>query len=507
MRRRSTLAALVATGALVAACSSGGKSIDQAGQTTTTGTAAPTTQAGATTVPGTAAPTTEGPTTTAVPLDTLPDCPTDALASITSPVEITVWHGMRDVLNTEIDRLAAAYNASQSKVKVSLVAQGAYESVIDKYLQSGTGSLPDLAQMPEYMVQSIVDTDTVVPVGKCIEASGFDTSEFTPGALNAYATGGVQWGMPFNVSAPVLYYNKKVFVAAGLDPDKPPTSIAELRDYSQKIVASGAAKYGLVLDTSFDNGGGWFIEQWFAQAGQFYCNSDNGRSARATEVLFNKATGVDLLTELQGMVRDGLAVSVGDNASEIDDLLKLGDATEPAAMTIHTSAALAGVLNVLKGGQFPNLGVDDLGIGPMPGPTGAKGALVGGASLWIVDSGDPQRIAATWDFVQYLVGAQQQSEWASATGYVAVRSDALGLDPLKTTLATDPRFTVAGEAMLAAPDSPTSSGPIIGPLREVRGVMAQAVAAIYAGADVQKSLDDAKSQADGLISSYNALNS
>ena len=97
--------------------------------------------------------------------------------------------------------------------------------------------------------------------------------------------------MPFNISNPVLFYNKKMFAAAGLDPEKPPVSLDELRADSEAIVYSGAATYGLALDSGFDCGGGWYIEQWFAKAGEFYADNENGRTARATKVLYNNPTG------------------------------------------------------------------------------------------------------------------------------------------------------------------------------------------------------------------------
>ena len=175
-------------------------------------------------------------------------------------------------------------------------------------------------------------------------------------------------------------------------------------------------------------------------------------------------------------------------------------------MTIGTSAAIGGVLAVLAGGQFPQIASDDLGVGPMPGPDGKPGVLVGGASLWVVDSGDDVRTAASWDFITYLTAAQQQSEWSSVTGYVPVRTDALTLDPLKTTLATDTRFKVAYDQLLAAPDAPTSVGPILGPLREVRTVTAQGVAAIFGGADGASTLANSAAQADALIADYNSRN-
>lgn len=483
-------AALAIVGLLAAACSEGGD-ITDSGAADTTG--------GATSTPGTLA------TTTTVAPDNLPDCPTDALETATGTTEITFWTGMTGPLAEALQAITDTYNSSQSKVHVTLVSDS-YEGTADKYLRASQDSRPDLVQMPEYMVQSMVDTESTVPVGKCITASGLDTSAFLTTAMNAYSTQGMQWAMPFNVSNPVLYYSKKAFAAAGLDPDKPPASLEELRAMSQQLVDSGASKYGLVLDSGFDSGGGWYMEQWFAKAEQFYTDGDNGRTNRATQVLYNNETGVELLTFLQDMLNDGLAISVGANESGQDDLLKLADEKAPAAMTIHTSAALRGALDVLATGVFPQLGVNDLGIGPMPGPGGAPGALIGGASLWPVNSDDPVRIAATWDFLSFLVSAEQQSEWANATGYIPVRSDAVELDPYKTTVATDPRFSVAFDQLQASPDSLTSTGPVVGPLREVRVVLADAIAAIFDGADVKTSLDSAAEQANNLISNYNSSN-
>ncbi|MFZ9628993.1 MAG: ABC transporter substrate-binding protein [Ilumatobacteraceae bacterium] len=493
-RVRTRPAALVLVAALAAASCSGGGSVTDSGERATP---VPTVTGGDTTLA----------TTTTVAADTLPDCPTDALDSATETVELTFWHGMSGPLGEQLDALAADYNASQSKVHVTLVG-GDYEATLDKYLQSNQDSRPDVIQLPEYTVQSIIDTDSTVPVGKCIESSGLDTTPFLPTALDAYATQGMQWAMPFNISNPVLFYNKRVFEAAGLDPDTPPASLDDVRAYSQQIVDSGAAPFGIALESGFDSGGGWYIEQWFSKAQEYYTDGDNGRTSRATKVLFDNQTATDLLGFLQTMVTDGLAVNVGDNSGTgYDNLLKLADAQQPAAMTIATSASLGPVLDVLRGGQFPQITVDDVGVSPMPGPDGAPGALIGGAALWAVNHDDPVRVAATWDFITFLTGAQQQSEWAAATGYIPVRNDARDLEPYKGTLAADPRFGVALDQLLASPDALTSSGPVVGPLREIRSVLAIAVAAILDGADVASTLADAARQADGLIADYNARNS
>lgn len=275
---------------------------------------------------------------------------------------------------------------------------------------------------------------------------------------------------------------------------------------SQTIVDSGAAAFGLALDTGADSGGGWFLEQWFAKLGELYSDNDNGRIAPSTKVLFDGPTGVELLTAIKSLVDDGLAYNVGDNASGQDALLKLADPEKPAAMTIATSAALGTVLSVVAGGTIPGVTVNDIGVGPMPGPNGAPGAIVGGASLWIVDNGDPVKTAATWDYIKFLVSAQTQSNWASATGYVPVRSTALDLEPVKTTYAEDPRFRVAYDQLSEAADSPAAVGAILGPQREIRNITAQAIATILQGGDVAATLASAAQSANALLDDYNASN-
>lgn len=505
--RLRSAAALVAALAL-AACGSG-ESILQAGNDPAPSVSTTPAQPGATTVPGQTVPSTAPPTTAPRPLDSLPPCDVGALdaASAAGPVDLLVWHGMSNELGRELDRLAAEYNASQSRVRVQLEFQGGYEQTIDKYLQSNNDNRPDLVQMPEYTVQLMVDAASSVPVQACMEDAGFDGGELLAAATRAYATEGVQWAMPFNLSNPVLYYNKKVFRNAGLDPERPPSTLAEVGEYGRTIQASGAAAYGIALDSAPDGGGGWFLEQWLAKEGEFYSDNDNGRSAPSTKVLFDGPTGVQLLAELQDVVVNGGGIYVGENPGGQDQFLKLADATSPATMTIATSAALGPVLQFVAGGIIPGVGVDDLGVGPMPSPNGAPGALIGGAALWITAGKGDAKAAAAWDFITYLVSAEVQSQWASATGYVPVNAGATEVEPLRSLYTDDPRFAVAYRQVADAPDDPTFNGPVLGPLREVRVTAARAMGQILGGADPATALAEAASVANALITDYNARRS
>ena len=215
----------------------------------------------------------------------------------TEPVELTFWYGLQTEVETHLAALTEQYHAQQDKVRVTLENQVGSKETFDKYVQSSQDGRPDLVLLPEYVVQQMADGGTVIPIGACIEESGYDTSAFLAGALEAYRTGGVQWSMPFNVSTPVLFFNERTFEAAGLDITNPPVSLEQLRQASQTIVDAGAATYGIALDSGVDSGGAWFLEQWFAKAGQLYADNGNGRLARATRVLFNGPAGVELLTD------------------------------------------------------------------------------------------------------------------------------------------------------------------------------------------------------------------
>jgi sn-glycerol 3-phosphate transport system substrate-binding protein len=279
-----------------------------------------------------------------------------------------------------------------------------------------------------------------------------------------------------------------------------------LRTAAEAIVSSGAASAGLVLDSGPDSGGGWFLEQWFGRAGEPFANNGNGREAPATEVLFDSDLGVELTTFLQTMITDGLAVSVGDNPGGQDAFLKLADQNARGAMTVATSAALGGVLGALDAGLGGDIQREDLGVGSMPGPGDVPQVQVGGASLWLVADKSPEETAAAWDFVTFLLSAESQSEWAAATGYVPVRTDALDLEPLARRYADDPRFEVAFTQLLTGADDDTTNAPVLGPQREVRVETSRAMAAIFAGADPQAELTAAADASNLLIASYNDRN-
>ena len=137
------------------------------------------------------------------------NCPVKALDQAKSkPVEIVMWHSMQRANEETLQKLTDQFNASQSDVKVKLLNTTSYTDTFTKYRAGLTsGDLPDIVQLEDTSLQSIVDSQSVVPISACIKADKYDTSDFIPRVLDYYTVQKTLYGMPFNVSNPVLYYN------------------------------------------------------------------------------------------------------------------------------------------------------------------------------------------------------------------------------------------------------------------------------------------------------------
>ncbi len=205
-------------------------------------------------------------------------CGLSAFASAKKPVDITFWHQLQASNNTWLVQTINHFNSSQSAVHVTLNQLPSYPDLFTKYKAGLTsGDLPTVAEFEDTTVQQLIDSRSTIPVQDCIDATHYSLSDFVPMPLSFYARQGVQWSMPWAVSNVVLFYNPVMFAKAGLNPNKPPTTFAEVTADSQKIVASGAAKHGVALPEK-----SYIFEFLLARSGGTLVNNQNGRASRAT---------------------------------------------------------------------------------------------------------------------------------------------------------------------------------------------------------------------------------
>jgi sn-glycerol 3-phosphate transport system substrate-binding protein len=426
-------------------------------------------------------------------------CPLGALSKAKKPVGITMWHWMTRENETTLQKLVDTFNASQPDVKVTLVNQVDWEATLQKYKSGlGTGDLPDVVQLQETDQRQIIDTQTVLPASVCAKADRYSFSDFLPRVIRYYTVEGTQYAMPFNTSGPVLYYNKKAFTAAGLDPANPPKTLDELRAAAEKLKTNGvSAPLGLKTDPLY-------LEQWTAMANRLFANGGNGRTARATKATFDTATGRAIFSWMDGMVHDGLAETNADlGTGQYDDLLGIRSGSH--AMAIDTSAALGTIKAVLGGGNDPDV---DLGVAPMPGPgtgTPAGGVINQGGELFMVNKSAPAKQAAAWKFLKFLAEPGNVTAWAIGTGYIPIRKSSASSSEMQDYWAQNPGFKVAYDQLLGGKDTAASAGSVIGDNKGVRDAVRDAFNTMFLEqTDPKEAIAAAQAGATAAIDDYNA---
>ncbi len=210
-------------------------------------------------------------------------------------------------------------------------------------------------------------------------------SSYNPG-IAAIATDpatGKIYGIPQNGYALGIYYNRKMFKAVGLDPDKPPTTWDEFRSYAKELTTSSVAGYA---ETSTSNQGGWHFTNWMYTAG------GDMQSADGTKATFNSEKGVSVLELLKAMRFTDNSMTKQQLFTQADTLQLL--ATNKVAMVVMAPDQL----NTLKA-QF-QADLTNFGIGPMP-HNGGNAALTGGNIFIFNPKSSPAAIKAAFDYVIY----------------------------------------------------------------------------------------------------------
>ncbi|MGQ0804718.1 MAG: ABC transporter substrate-binding protein [Actinomycetota bacterium] len=422
-------------------------------------------------------------------------CPLKALDSADGPVEITFWHSMNRANEETLIRLTDAFNSSQSGVRVNLVNQTSYDDTVEKFRNAlSTGEVPDIAQLPETFLQQAIDSQAVLPVQTCVDADDYDLSDYLPRVVDYYTVEDTLWALPFNVSNPVLYYDKNAFRAAGLDPEAPPATLEDVRTASEAIKASGyPAGFALKIDA-------FFFEQFLAKAGKPYVNNGNGRNERATEVEFDSRAGQEFFTFMSDMVADGLAVTnARTGPSQIDNFLALGN--RQAAMTVDSTAGLGTIAQVLGTGQYAHV---ELGVAPMPGPVDKGGVLVGGAAFYIMKDTSDERQAAAWEYAKFMSTPENVAEWAAGTGYIPIRESSVEMPVFQQRLAEIPEFIIGYNQLKEGKNNLATAGPVIGDYLGTRSVVDEEVTRMLSeGSKPKAALKAAKKAADAIIQDYN----
>jgi sn-glycerol 3-phosphate transport system substrate-binding protein len=419
--------------------------------------------------------------------------------------KVTFWYGLTGFNGEIVKQVVEKYNASQTKYVVEAVSQPDYDATINKLNTSlAGGELPHVVQVYDVGTQRMVDTKKVTPVGDLIAKEKLDVAaDLEPAVASYYTIGGKLWSMPFNSSAPVMYFNAAAFREVGLDPVQRVWTYDELLAAAQKLTKKDAegklvrAGLGFTLYS-------WILEQELATQTTVFAEPDNGRTKRATKLVFNNPAAVRWLTFLKTTLDQGsgrsFGIDGGANSAARDAAFVNGE----AAITFNSIAGLRGYL---KNAADAGKGVE-VGVAYIPKPAGAKGGvIIGGASLWITNTGSADQQAGAWDFVKFTSRPEIQAFFSSNTGYYPTRKAAYAQAEMKDALVKFPQFQVAVDELRGTAASPATQGAVFGTFVKARANVQAAMEQFLSGKfpTAQAALDDAARKSNAELAEYNAL--
>ncbi|MEP7289111.1 MAG: ABC transporter substrate-binding protein [Chloroflexota bacterium] len=404
-----------------------------------------------------------------------------------SPLEISFYYptAVGGPISKVMDDFAAEFNKANPDIKVTPVYSGGYADVY-KAIQtqtSGGEKSADVAIMLSTDLNSLIDNDYIVPLDDFIkntkDGDAYIKDFFPAFMLNSESDGKI-WGIPFQRSTPVLYYNADLFQAAGLDPAAAPKTREDMLAYAKKLTKADGSQWGLEIPS---DGFPYWLFQGFAIG-----NGQNLVGDASDKVYFNTPSTVEALQFFVNLANKDAVMPKG--------IIKWGDTptdftSGKAAMIYHTTGSLT---NILANAKFK------VGVGFLPQGTKSYGAPTGGGNLYILKSAPADHQQAAWKWIQFLSSPEKQAAWTVATGYIAARQSAWDTATLKDLIAAKPQYGIARDQLqYASKELATHQG------ADVQKIFGKAVQAALTGEKTpQEALDEAQKTAETMLADYAA---
>jgi ABC-type glycerol-3-phosphate transport system substrate-binding protein len=342
------------------------------------------------------------------------------------PATLTVWQTYNDEESPVFKEIVAKFEEAHPGVTVNVVRlpfNGA-EPKIQTALTTGTQ--PDIARVDVSFLAKLASKNALLDVGPYVPAEF--RAEIMPVALESCIYGGTLWGMPDQTNGLCLFYNKTLFKAAGLDPEKPPATWDDVIAYGKKLTDTRNGVYGIGLSNSL-----WWSLPFFYGYGATFLSEDG------KHCLLNSPEGVaafQLKVDLYAKHKiEGGAWRAGGIVHD------LGFQSGKYAMILNGPWAVE---------SLKKTGID-FGVGLIPaGPAGTH-TNVGGNDLVVFRSTKSPKLAA--EFLMFVASEDMQRMWATRLGQIPVNVKAADA----ITAAEDPYLAVFVEQMktaVARPQTP-----------------------------------------------------
>jgi sn-glycerol 3-phosphate transport system substrate-binding protein len=422
-------------------------------------------------------------------------------ASAFAETKIQWWHAMGGELGEKLEEIVKGFNETQNDFEVVPVYKGTYAETMTAAIAAfRANEQPHIVQVYEVGTGTMMAAQgAVYPVYELMADSGaqFDPEAYLPQVTGYYTdTDGNMLSMPFNSSTPILYYNKNVFEKAGLDPEQPPKTWAEVEAFSKKIMDADAAPCGFTS--------GWIswvqLENFSAWHNQPIGTLENGFGGLGAELTVNGPAQVKHWDNMKKW-QDAGVFQYGGPVGGSDAPPKFY--AQECAIYMNSSASRAGVVANAK--DF------EVGFGMLPYYGDVDGApqnsIIGGATLWVLQGKDDASYKGVAEFFSYLSSAEVQADWHQFTGYLPITYAAYELGKEQGYYAKNPGTDVGIKQITLNAPTANSKGLRFGSYVQIRDIIDQEFEQLLSGnKSAQEALDSVVERGNVLVREFEGAN-
>ena len=411
--------------------------------------------------------------------------------------DIAWWHAMSGELGKQLEKLAADFNASQTEYRIVPTYKGNYtETVTASIFAFRSRSQPAIVQVNEIVTATMMAAKgAIYPVFELMrdQSEPFSPGAYLPAVTSYYSdVAGNMLSFPFNASTPILYYNKDLFRAAGLDPEVAPKTWPEVGDAAKRLRAAGAV---CGLTTSWPS---WInVENFSAFHNLPLATRANGFSGLDAELVFNNPLVVRHIAQLAEW-----------QTTKTFDYSGRGQSAEPrfqkgeCGIFIGSSATRA---DIKANSKF------EVGYGMMPYWPDVQGApqntIIGGATLWVLRDRPRAEYAGVAKFFAYLSKPEVQAAWHQNTGYLPITRAAFDLSRAQGFYDRNAGAAISIEQMTLKPPTDNSKGIRLGSFVLIRDIIDEELEQVFSGKrTAQAALDLAAERGNRMLRQFERAN-
>ncbi|MBB3993110.1 sn-glycerol 3-phosphate transport system substrate-binding protein [Sulfitobacter undariae] len=343
--------------------------------------------------------------------------------------ELTMYYpiAVGGALTQVVDGIVAKFEAQNPDVKVNAIYAGNYDDTRIKALAAlDAGEPAQLAVMFSIDAYDLIEQDHIVAFDDLIKDEADTTwlNSFYPALMANGQVEGKTWGVPFQRSTIVAYYNKDLFRAAGLDPEKAPTTWDEMVSMGKALTTDD--QYGIMIpSTGYPY---WMLQALAIQNGKELMSDDG------VTTYFDDPATVETLEFWKSLSQEHKIMPEGTVEW---GTLRQAFLESKTAMMWHSTGNLTAVKNAA---EF------DFGVAMLPANK-RLGSPTGGGNFYVFKNATDEEKQAALDLIQFMTAPEQAAEWSISTGYMGVSPAAYETDALKAYVKDFPPALVARDQL------------------------------------------------------------